>query len=126
MTKMDIPDWESQMREMFATNIVDPTTADDMIARFSRIIDEHNAENEPVTTAAVALTEADVHKYLPVIAQFLQGHEHDTAILEEIVWFFGMEMCQRYMAEESIEFSEGCQPAVHFFFGSMDDDDTVD
>lgn len=126
MTKMDIPDWESQMRDMFGNDITEPGVAEDMIRRFAKIIEEHDQHDQPITQASVALTETDVHKYLPEIASFLQGHEHDRTVLEEVVWFLGMEICQRYMSEDSIGFSEACQPAVAFFFGSMDDDgDTV-
>lgn len=114
-TTYDIPDWESQMRDMFGPE------ADEMVRRFKHIIETWVPTDEPVARVEIAFSRDEVYELLPTIKAWLDTGEGDEAKIRNLIWLIGLELCREYMQSDDIDYDESASATIPYFFGSEDD-----
>ena len=114
-TTYDIPDWQSQMRDMLGPE------ADEMIRRFNHIIVTHIPLDEPVARVELAFSREELYELLPTIKAWLDTGEGDESKIRNLVWLVGLELCREYMTSDSIDYNEEASATIPYFFGAEDD-----
>lgn len=80
------------MREMLGPD------ADDMLGRFSQIIEEHGEAGYPKHQVQILVDEGDIEKWLPAVYEWLVDEENeDESYLRDVLWNVGMQLSDLYM-----------------------------
>ena len=108
------------MREMLGPD------ANDMLGRFSQIIEEYGDDGCPYKIE-VGVDESDIATWLPVVHEWLTDEENEEeSKLRDILWNVGMQLADLYMETDMPGVIELTQIYSYFyppFEGYEDDED---
>jgi hypothetical protein len=120
-TNFEEPGWEQQMREMLGPD------ADDMLGRFSQIIEEHGSDDCPYKIE-VGVDESDIANWLPAVHEWLTDDDNEEGVLRDVLWNVGMQLADLYMETDMPGVMELTQIYSYFYppFEGYEDDESDD